>query len=399
MDLPTFQALLTPAGQAALAAAVELAPTESTFLSHFTALSRRFPAGLARAALETAILRHEAAAKFPQADRLYFTRPAMEQASSQAVAGYRAGRYTGLETVLDLGCSIGGDSLSLAQRPADHPLTLGIDLDPLRLAMARANAAALGLDGRTTFLQADLGQALPVRLSEGLGLFFDPARRTGERRVFSVKQYQPPLQVLEAWRAQAPALGVKISPGVELAELDPYPAEVEFISLNGDLKEAALWFGPLRSAGMRATLLPGLHTLVDDGQGSPAGRPARLSDPQRYLYEPDPAVLRAGLVRVLGEQLQAAQLDPDIAYLTGDQRRLTPFARSWEVEAWMPFQLKRLRQALRQRGVGRVVVKKRGSPIAPEQLLHDLRLKEGTEERVLFLTHVRGEPVVVIAYP
>jgi len=401
MDLPTFQALLTPAGQAALAAAVELSPSESTFLSHFTALSRHLPAGLVRAALETAILRREASAKFPQADQLYFTRPAMEQASSQAVAAYRARRYAGLAQVLDLGCSIGGDSLALARRSPGHPATLGIDLDPLRLAMARANAAALELNEQTTFLQANLAHPLPVHLTGELGLFFDPARRTGERRVFSVRQYQPPLQVIEAWLAQAPALGVKISPGVDLAELGLYPAEVEFISLNGDLKEAALWFGPLYTAHRRATLLPGPYTLVDDGpaaQGSISERLVRLSQPQRYVYEPDPAVLRAGLVRLLGEQLEAAQLDPDIAYLTSDRRLQTPFARSWEVETWMPFQLKRLRESLRQRGVGRVVVKKRGSPISPEQLLHDLRLKDGAEERVLFLTHLQGEPIVIIAY-
>jgi len=45
-----------------------------------------------------------------------------------------------------------------------------------------------------------------------------------------------------------------------------------------------------------------------------------LRPPAAYLFEPDPAVLRAGLVRDLGEQLSAAQLDPDIAYLTAGTR-------------------------------------------------------------------------------
>jgi hypothetical protein len=406
MDLPTFQALLSSAGQAALAAAVERSPTESTFLNDFTSLSRRFPAELARLALEIAILRHEAAVKFPYAEQMYFTRPALEQASSHTVAAYRAGRYAaaGLSQVLDLGCSVGGDTLALAEQlpsPSGGPAVTGLDRDPLRLAMARANTAALGLDQLAAFVQADLLQPLPVKLTNASGLFFDPARRTGERRVFSVQQYQPPLRVIDAWLAHTAALGVKISPGVELAELSGYTAEVEFISLNGELKEAALWFGPLRTARFRATLLPGPHTLADEATptGEALERPPRLGKPQRYLYEPDPAVLRAGLVRLLGERLEAAQLDPDIAYLTGEQRIQTPFARCWEIETWMPFQLKRLRAALRQRGVGQVVVKKRGSPISPEQLVHDLKLKDGMEERVLFLTHLNGQPIVVIAYP
>ena len=92
----------------------------------------------------------------------------------------------------------------------------------------------------------------------------------------------------------------------------------------------------------------------------------------------------------------AAQLDPDIAYLTADNLKPTPFARAWKVEDWFPFGMKRLRSALRQRGVGRVVVKKRGSPLQPEALIRDLRLK-GEHERVVFLTHLRGRPIVILS--
>jgi hypothetical protein len=177
--------------------------------------------------------------------------------------------------------------------------------------------------------------------------------------------------------------------------LNGYDAEVEFISLKGELKEAALWFGPLKSAQRRATLLPGPHTLVgspDDAQQAPG------VNPLTYLYEPDPAILRAGLVQDLAHLLDAAQLDPDIAYLTAEKRIPTPFARVWEIEAWFPFQLKRLRSYLRVRGVGKVTVKKRGSPLQPEALIRDLRL-QGESERVVFLTHLNGRPIVVVGYP
>ncbi len=89
-------------------------------------------------------------------------------------------------------------------------------------------------------------------------------------------------------------------------------------------------------------------------------------------------------------------MDPSIAYLVAPQLQETPFARSWLVEDWFPFQLKRLRAYLRQRGIGRLTVKKRGSPIEPEALIRDLRLK-GDQECILFLTQLKGEPVVVLA--
>jgi len=398
MDLQSFRRLLTPAGQEALRAAEALEPSEEGFLAHFTALTRRFPPELARPALETAILRRDAAARFPFSAQMYFTRPALEQASSWPVAAHRAARYRGYRLAADLGCSVGGDSLALAQETA----CLGLDLDPLRLEMARTNLAALGAGYGVGFLRADLNAPLPLRPSPATALFFDPARRSEGRRVFSVRDYQPPLEVVRDWLPRFPALGVKISPGVNLAELEPYEREatpeIEFVSLNGELKEAVLWFGPLRSARRRATLLPGGHSLSSE---TPTASGARLpiSDPRTYLYEPDPAVLRAGLVADLGFALEAAQLDPEIAYLTAEKARPTPFARVWAVEDWLPFQLKRLRAYLRERGVSRVVVKKRGSPLQPEELIRRLRLPEDPQgaEKVLFLTQLRGRPVVLIA--
>jgi predicted O-methyltransferase YrrM len=158
LDLNAFRHLLSPAGQQALTAASELEPREADFLGHFEALKKRFPADLARTALEIAILRREAFRKFPQAGQLYFTREALEQASSWQVAAYRASRFQGYARLIDLGCSVGGDTLALAQAA---PAT-GIDRDPLRLAMAQANSQALGLENSTSFVQANLSSPLPL---------------------------------------------------------------------------------------------------------------------------------------------------------------------------------------------------------------------------------------------
>jgi hypothetical protein len=393
MDLSSFRSLLTPSGQEALAAAVERQPREEDFLAHFTALSRRYPPGLARAALETAIYRAKAQAKFPFSGRLYFTREALEQASSWEVSSYRSERYRPFRTLFDLGCSIGGDTLALASLAP----TTGVDLDPLRLRMAQANLQALGLARQAFFVQADLARDLPFSpvprvLAGSQAIFFDPARRSQGKRAFTVQAYQPPLAIVNAWLERVPALGVKISPGVKLEELTGYDAEVEFISLQGELKEAVLWFGPLKTARRRAAVLPGPYALETGETGSPD---LPLDEPGAFLYEPDPAILRAGLVTDLGLRLAAAQLDRSIAYLTAGRQIETPFARSWAVEDWFPFQLKRLRAYLRERGIGRVVVKKRGSPLEPEALIRDLRLK-GDNEAVIFLTQLRGRPIVIV---
>lgn len=409
MDLEAFRSLQSGLGAEVLQAAQALEPTEAAYLAHFTTLSRSYPAELCRAALETAILRLEARAKFPNPAAMFFTRAALEQATHWDVSRYHAQRYQGCNQLVDLGCSIGSDMLHLA---AYAPVT-GVDLDPLRLHMAKANLAALEPGRAASFIQADLQQALPVKLESHTGLFFDPARRDSQRRAFSVEDYQPALSIIREWLRRSPNLGVKISPGVKIDEVEAYQAELEFVSWRGELKEALLWFGALKSAERRATLLPGPNSFTAPGElqdtipgirgkNIPHRQVLPISEPRAYLIEPDPAILRAGLVQALGLEIGAAQLDADIAYLTSDHPVDTPFARAWEIDAWLPFNLKKLRAALRQRDVGKITVKKRGSPIQPDELVRLLRLeskqKEDRAERILALTHLRGRPIVILCF-
>jgi hypothetical protein len=208
-----------------------------------------------------------------------------------------------------------------------------------------------------------------------------------------VKDYEPPLEIVSSRLDSFPAIGVKISPGVDKSELADFDAELEFVSLGGELKEALLWFGPLKTAKRRATILPGPHSLTGDEEiGS-----LPLSEPKGYIYEPDAAVIRAGLVTKLGDQLGAFQLDPDIAYMTEEEEIPNPFSKVWKIEDWLPFNLKRLREYLRARDVGEVTVKKRGSPLQPEELIRMLRLR-GDDQRVLFLTHLDGAPITIVCY-
>ncbi len=387
MDLPTFHLLLTPLGQQAIAHAAELEPTEESFLAALTKLRKQYSADLAKAALETVILRRKARAKFTRADAMYFTRDGLEVASSEIISRYRAARFTPFNRVADLCCGIGGDTIGLSL-----PRTIiGIDLNPLHLALAAANLAAYGL--RADLVEGDLTHTSlpPVEAA-----FFDPGRRASGRRLYSVRDYRPPLSIIDSWLPLP--LGVKISPGVNLREIDRYDCEVEFISLDGELKECALWFGSLKTTTRRATLLSARSSPIFLTSSDSLRHPAHLSPPLAFLYEPDPAILRAGLVSTLAAQLNAAQLDPDIAYLTSDALTVTPFARAFAIEAAMPFSQKRLREKLRAMNVGRVTVKKRGSPLDPDDFARSLKLK-GDEERIVFLTHVNGKPWVLIGAP
>ena len=388
MELRDFHFLLSPEGTERLDRLTETPITPQNHLALASQLRQEVSSGHAHALLETAMLRQRATAKFSNASQMFFTRPALEQASSEVISAYRSKRYVeaGFRRVADLGCSIGGDALSLTA--AAH--VIGIDRDRVRLSMARENVRVYGRSAHFDPLLADLYELPPLAVD---AFFFDPGRRDERgRRLYSVGDYRPPLSLLERWLPVVPHAGVKVSPGVHYAEL-PTEAEVEFISVSGEVKEAVFWFGALNGGVQRrATLLPAGDTLstADD-----TGEPVPVGPPGAFLYEPDGAVIRAHLVEALAQQLGAAKIDEDIAYLTTDTPQPSSFARCFAVEEAMPFQLKRLRHTLRRRGVGRVTVKIRGSPLEPEMLQQRLRL-EGETHALLFLTHVQGEPYVLI---
>jgi len=372
-------------GTEALAAAAALEVSSNSLLRDLGRLRRIMSPAQAAAVLEQTALRRRASAKFSRAAQMLFTAEALQQASGETIARHSAMRYQGAERVADYCCGIGGDTIALARQARVE----ACDHDAVRLACAEHNVAVYGLSDRVTFRLADVESVQP----EGLdAIFFDPGRRARGRRIFTVDAYQPPVSIVERWLPRVPAVGIKVAPGVAHEEIR-WQCEQEFVADGSDLKECLLWFGPLATAERRATILPDGVTLT---AGAAPQQPAPC-EPGGWLYDPSPAVTRAGLIWELAGLLGAQQLDPALAYLCAEQFIQTPFARAFQIEEWMPFNLKRLKARLRTLDVGRVVVRRRGSPVDPELLERRLR-QEGREERALFLTRVAGRSVAIICH-
>lgn len=384
--------LLSSEGQGLLArlAADEIGPAD--VLAYATRLRDTYSQEVVSAALDLALLRQRARDKFSRADQMYLTREALEQASAEIVSRYRSARYPTGTQVVDLCCGIGGDALALAA----HAEVLAVDLDPLRLRMVAANADVYGVGER---LRTRCEDATSTVLAPGAYVWADPSRRVDGRRVYSAFAYQPPLDALLRATSTAPGGGYKLAPGVRYEELERLLGgmdyEVEIISVRGEAREAVLWLGELCTARRRATLLPGEHTLAGiDRPGSVPVQPVG-----RYLYEPDPAVIRAHQVECLAKKIAAFKIDDQIAYLTADTWIDSPFVTGYRVEQVLPFGLKRINRALCERDVGELVIKKRGMGIDPEQFRRRLKYGHGKERTILVLTRVQDHPTALICLP
>jgi hypothetical protein len=329
--------------------------------------------------LETALLRRRAAAKLVAPAEWLLCDAALQQATPTPVAEHRARRLVGRD-VHDVTCSIGADLVTLAGVAGR---CVGSDLDEVRLAMAAANCAARGV--APILVRADA--LCPV--TRDTVVLADPARRddTGRRS----RAVVPPLDSLAAVYAGRD-LVVKSAPGLDFTTV-PWAGEVELVSLDGVVREACLWAGSVATPGItrRATILRSDRpswTLTDDESDDCPVRP-----PGQWLVDPDGAVVRAGLVRQYAARHGLGQLDPRIAYLTGDTAPSD--IRAFRVLEHGKYTEKTLRATLRKHDVGALEVLVRGLAVQPDELRRRLRLG-GQRSATVVLTRVGDTPTAFL---
>ncbi|KRE21079.1 class I SAM-dependent methyltransferase [Agromyces sp. Soil535] len=349
------------------------------------------PPGLVATVLSQSKLRAKAVVKFGEfASRMLFTEAGLEQATRLRVAALHAGRFAraDIRHVADLGCGIGGDALALAA--VDLEVTAA-DADEVTAAIAAYNLTPFP---KVRVLHA---RAEEVPLGGIGGAWLDPARRTTSggttRRIADAADYSPSLDFAFGLAERMP-VGMKLGPGTDRGVV-PAGAEAQWVSIDGDVVELAVWQGAVARPGIgRAALVirddgAAELTAAADSEDAPVGP---LGD---YLYEPDGAVIRARLIGDLARANGAWMLSDGIAYLTADARFDSPFARGFRVVERLPADERQLRQALAARGVGTLEIKKRGVDVDPAALRTRLKLR-GDERATIVLTREEGRHVALL---
>lgn len=352
--------LASPAGAEALLSADTFTADDTTLLAELTA-ARRFAGEHAAAVVETVRLRRRAVGKLgAQATGWLWTDEALQQASPWLVAVHRASRLAGVGVgVHDVTCSVGTDVAAL-NASGVSPI-VGSDIDPIRIAMARAN-----LPGSTLVLADAIA---PV--SRGLLPYADPARRVGGRRITGVHTV-PSVAALEAAYADRPPV-LRLPPGVDYEHLDR-PGEVEIVSLDGAAREAVLWPAALAdpSVRRRATVLTtGASQWQIGDDADDGGAETTAASVAEWIIDPDPAVVRAHLVRHYAARYNLHLLDEHLAYLTGPRR--PPGIRAFQVLDHGEYAEKAVAQWLRRDGIGTLEIKQRGTSVVPDELRRRLR--------------------------
>ena len=403
--------LLTPEGWELLSSLPPYDPAEALSLGRSLREEGHSPA-LVAAALTQQRLRARAAAKFgPFAQQMLFTADGLEQATRLAVSAHHAARYAaaGISKVADLGCGIGGDAVALAG--LDLPV-LAVDRDEATAALATINLMPF------PHASVECTDAMGIDLTErGVdAIFADPARRAQGRRITDPEQWSPALSRVLSLRESVPALGVKVAPGIDHTAL-PSDSHTQWVSVDGDVVEAAIWCGPLAPEGPGRSALvlrsgvdgASAHTLTDSSVTDPSEPPVQVNpisspdDLGSIIHVPDGAAIRAGVVAHLCEAMTARPVGPRIGYLTSESlpdEATAPFVRSFRLTEILPLRLKTLRARTRELGVGSLEILKRGVDVSPDALRASLRLS-GQESETWILTRVgsKAKGAVLVVEP
>ncbi len=398
--------ILTPEGWELLAS---LGPYHEDEAFRLTAALRK--AGhspeLVSAVLTQSRLRTKAEAKFGEfARQMIFTKAGLEQATRLTVAARHAQRFAeaGIGHVADLGCGLGADTMALAS--LDLTVT-AVEMDEATAACATMNLIPFR---NATVVHSD---AASVSLEGIDGVWLDPARRStstsGTKRIWDPEDFSPPLSFVESLAASGRAVGVKMGPGMPHDSV-PADCEAQWVSVGGDVTEVTLWFNAVRRPGVRrAALLLGSQGAAEltSGEDFGAGPTAPVGPVEGYLYEPDGAVIRAGLVADVALQLGGHLLDEHIAYICAPELVDTPFAKAYRVLEVMPFNVKALKSWVKDQGIGVLDIKKRGTAVTPEELRKQL-LPGGTpagskakskKTATLVLTRIGEDRVAISVEP
>ncbi len=404
-----FRLLTTEAGAALLAEAEAMRAFGPAEIAR---LRRQAPAELAAAAIRLTLARRKAAGKFEQAGRMWLEPVAVEQATAEPVARHKAARFAAARAgsgagearsvVVDLCCGIGGDAIALAH---GGPV-LAVDLDAGMTRRARWNAEVYGVGGNVLAVRST-AELMPI--PAGALVHLDPDRRAGagedrqntrrNRPARAIEDYAPGPAFWTALRSQVRGGAIKLSPAADFASAFPVDSgcEVELISLRGECKEAAAWFGDLAESGCRrrATRLPEGATWSDrDSEPRESRdilRPMDINPLGEILFDPDPSLIRAGLLDGFARAHGLSRVAGGVDYLTGPDAITSPFLAGFAVQDVAPMDFRHLRRMIARHDVGALEIKVRGLAVTPESLRARLKPDGSRPATLLIVGPGRGD--------
>jgi len=327
-------------------------------------------------------------------DLLFPAHLSVEQCSSEASAKYKSGLLQG-QTFADLTGGLGIDTYFISQQfqQADY-----VERQTELCDLARHNFEVLKANVKVWNETAEeyLSHCEPKDC-----IFVDPARRDEHgRKTVSISDCTPDVAAMQNLLLQkAKTVMIKLSPMLDISkalEALHHVKEVHVVAVANECKELDVimerdYEGELQFVCVNLlTSQPELHFTQEEERNCPA----RIADGiSNYLYEPNPAVMKAGCFKLLAQRFDVLKLHKNSNLYISEQLVPDFPGRIFEVEGWAPYN-KKVRQTLLH-DVDKASIAVRNFPLSVAELRKALKINDG-DATYLFATTLKGEQKVVI---
>lgn len=338
--------------------------------------------------LEQVELRRRGREKCARAERMFFTRKGLEQATDEAIASYKASRFRDRESIADLCCGIGGDAMMLAEQAS----TTLVDLDEISLIFACENVRRIANQSVVT-CACDVND---FSLAEVSAWHIDPDRRVGGKRTAQVDFGSPGIDAIDRLLVQCSQAAIKLAPAAEVPDHWMVGSQREWIESRGECRQQVVWHGELADSETRTATLLDENGEACSFSGTPTDDFEIAAKVGTFVFDPSPSLMAAGLCHALSNALELQSLNNKTGYLTSDEPIIHPHLQAFEIVDEVPLDRRMLKSYLRERGIGRLEIKKRGVDVLPEKLRSELDPR-GDGEATLIVTHVAERIRVLVA--
>ena len=319
----------------------------------------------------------------------------VEQASSEDTAKYKASLIKG-KSMADLTGGMGVDTYFLGRNCQQ---AYYVEQQEVLCQLARHNFTILGvpqMEVKNTTAEDFLEKAPILDF-----IFLDPARRGAEnQKLYKLADCQPDVtRLLPELLQKTDRILLKAAPMLDiqqgLAELE-FVKEVHVVAVKNEVKELLFLIEKGFSAESHIVTInletekaaPFQFTLSDEQAAQ-----APLSEPLEYLYEPHPALLKAGAFKLLAQRYQLFKLHPNSHLYTSSTFVPNFPGRSFRILFFGKPDKKILQQFFPE---GKALISSRNHPLTVQQLVKKLKLKEGGSRYLFGTTLSSGKPVLIV---
>ncbi|MDT0677344.1 class I SAM-dependent methyltransferase [Autumnicola musiva] len=318
----------------------------------------------------------------------------LEQTSSEITAKYKASLVSG-EKLIDITGGFGVDTFHFSKKAEKVQYC---EINQELTEISGHNFEVLGADNINTH-HTDGLQYLKTSSENFDWIFADPARRDEHGgKVFRLSDCQPDIPAnLKLLFERSENILIKTSPLLDLSagieELESV-AKIHIVAVENEVKEL-LWLlpkTPSEEVKVKTINFQKKGNQEFEAVLSTNTAEIEFSFPEKYLYEPNAAIMKSGSFAALAEVTGTKKLHINSHLFTSEQIKNFP-GRCFEIIDTVEFSRKHLKKSF---GGKKANITTRNFPESVAEIRNKLKIKDGGKDYLFFTTNLNEEKIVLL---